>query len=356
MHQRRGVYVPQASQMSRALPPVSRSWIVGLKPTAAAFFIFCALTILLALASQVGLERRQARQPYGCCHCRTSQLGLLLSRRCSDRPAGVLTCRLQPGLWLSSAPCRPCMHFPVPPQALGVAVSAACPSEKVAFAVAPGITVVLMLFGKLAVGWAPACEADTKKLAEGWAPACEGDTKKAAGLLTWQPAARGWLLSCAGGFFVTYDSIPVWIRWLCYLSHLYCESAERAHAVPGSDQVLRPALAGRLLWLRRCSCVQRSSLVFSRTLATARQAQASALLPSLYSEPHRCLHGAHYEQLSGPQRLDLHHASHTQLHKPVRRCHPGQARSAPGSCAVLPMPASMFCGCPFWSRIQPPTI
>lgn len=33
-------------------------------------------------------------------------------------------------------------------QALGVAVSAACGSEKIAFAVAPGITVVLMLFGK----------------------------------------------------------------------------------------------------------------------------------------------------------------------------------------------------------------
>lgn len=30
-----------------------RSWIVGLKSTAGAFFIFCALTILLALASQV---------------------------------------------------------------------------------------------------------------------------------------------------------------------------------------------------------------------------------------------------------------------------------------------------------------
>ncbi|KAI7840285.1 hypothetical protein COHA_006067 [Chlorella ohadii] len=81
-------------------------WIVGLKSTAGAFFIFCALTILLALASQ----------------------------------------------------------------ALGVAVSAACPSEKVAFAVAPGITVILMLLG---------------------------------------------------GFLVTYDSIPVWIRWLCWISHLY---------------------------------------------------------------------------------------------------------------------------------------
>ena len=185
----RCVYDPQASQMSRALPPVSHSWIVGLKPTAAAFFIFCALTILLALASQVGLERRQARQHCGCCHCRALQLRLLLSRRCSDGPAGVLPCRLQPGLWLSSPSRRPCMHFPVPPQALGVAVSAACPSEKVAFAVAPGITVILMLFGKLAVGWAPACEADTKTLAEGWAPACEADTKT---------LAEGWAPACEG--------------------------------------------------------------------------------------------------------------------------------------------------------------
>ena len=42
-------------------------------------------------------------------------------------------------------PCMPCVALL---QALGVAVSAACGSEKIAFAVAPGITVVLMLFGK----------------------------------------------------------------------------------------------------------------------------------------------------------------------------------------------------------------
>ncbi|KAL4445845.1 hypothetical protein ABPG77_009044 [Micractinium sp. CCAP 211/92] len=81
--------------------------IVGLNPAAAAFFQFVALTILEGLASQ----------------------------------------------------------------ALGVAVSAAVRgSDKLAFAVAPGITVILMLFG---------------------------------------------------GFFVATDSIPAAIRWICYLSHLY---------------------------------------------------------------------------------------------------------------------------------------
>lgn len=82
-------------------------FIVGLNATAAAFFQFVALTILEGLASQ----------------------------------------------------------------ALGVAVSAAVRgSDKLAFAVAPGITVILMLFG---------------------------------------------------GFFVSTDSIPAAIRWICYLSHLY---------------------------------------------------------------------------------------------------------------------------------------
>ncbi|KAL4425753.1 hypothetical protein ABPG75_009769 [Micractinium tetrahymenae] len=55
-------------------------------------------------------------------------------------------------------------------QALGVAVSAAAKTEKIAFAVAPGVTVVLMLFG---------------------------------------------------GFFVSTDSIPASIRWITYISHLY---------------------------------------------------------------------------------------------------------------------------------------
>jgi hypothetical protein len=58
-------------------------WIVGLNPSAKAFFIFAAMLILEGLASQ----------------------------------------------------------------GLGVAVSAACKTEKIAFAAAPGITVILMLFG-----------------------------------------------------------------------------------------------------------------------------------------------------------------------------------------------------------------
>ncbi|GAB4813264.1 hypothetical protein N2152v2_000310 [Parachlorella kessleri] len=81
-------------------------WIVGLNPTAAAFFIFIAIIILEGLCGQ----------------------------------------------------------------ALGVAVSAAVKSEKLAFAVAPALTVILML---------------------------------------------------CGGFFVNKDSIPIPIRYLTYISHLY---------------------------------------------------------------------------------------------------------------------------------------
>jgi ABC-type multidrug transport system ATPase subunit/ABC-type multidrug transport system permease subunit len=81
-------------------------WIVGLNPAASAFFIFCALLIVEGLAAQ----------------------------------------------------------------GFGVCISAVCPNEKVAFAIAPAITVVLIL---------------------------------------------------VGGFYVNQDAIPVWISWLKYISHLY---------------------------------------------------------------------------------------------------------------------------------------
>lgn len=81
-------------------------WIVGLNPSASAFFIFVALLFVEALASQ----------------------------------------------------------------GLGVAVSAAAPNEKMAFALAPALTVVLILFG---------------------------------------------------GFYVNSDTIPVWLSWVKYLSHLF---------------------------------------------------------------------------------------------------------------------------------------
>lgn len=81
-------------------------WIVGLNPAASAFFVFCALLIVEGLAAQ----------------------------------------------------------------GFGICISAVCPNEKVAFAIAPAITIVLIL---------------------------------------------------VGGFYVNQDAIPVWISWLKYLSHLY---------------------------------------------------------------------------------------------------------------------------------------
>jgi ABC-type multidrug transport system permease subunit len=81
-------------------------WIVGLNPSASAFFIFVALLFVEALASQ----------------------------------------------------------------GLGVAVSAVAPNEKMAFALAPALTVILILFG---------------------------------------------------GFYVNADTIPVWLSWVKYLSHLF---------------------------------------------------------------------------------------------------------------------------------------
>lgn len=81
-------------------------WIVGLNPSAGAFFIFCALVLLLSLASQ----------------------------------------------------------------GLGVAISAATKNEKIAIALAPMVTVILILFG---------------------------------------------------GFYVSVDSIPPVLRWIRYISHLY---------------------------------------------------------------------------------------------------------------------------------------
>jgi ABC-type multidrug transport system permease subunit len=81
-------------------------WIVGLNPSAAAFFIFVCLLIVEGLAAQ----------------------------------------------------------------GLGVAVSAGAKNEKVALAIAPAITVILILFG---------------------------------------------------GFYVNEATIPVWLRWIKYLSHLY---------------------------------------------------------------------------------------------------------------------------------------
>ena len=81
-------------------------WIVGLNPAASAFFIFCALLIVEGLAAQ----------------------------------------------------------------GFGICISAVCPNEKVAFAIAPAITIVLIL---------------------------------------------------VGGFYVNQDAIPPWISWLKYLSHLY---------------------------------------------------------------------------------------------------------------------------------------
>ena len=81
-------------------------WIAGLNPSAAAYFIFCCVIIMEALAAQ----------------------------------------------------------------GLGIAISAACKNEKVALAVAPAVTIILMLFG---------------------------------------------------GFYVNSDSIPVWLFWIRYLSYLY---------------------------------------------------------------------------------------------------------------------------------------
>ncbi len=81
-------------------------WIVGLNPSAAAFFTFVAVLIVEGLAAQ----------------------------------------------------------------GLGIAVSAGAPNEKVALALAPAVTVVLILFG---------------------------------------------------GFYVNEDTIPVWLSWIKYLSHLY---------------------------------------------------------------------------------------------------------------------------------------
>ncbi|KAG7673347.1 hypothetical protein Ndes2526B_g03213 [Nannochloris sp. 'desiccata'] len=81
-------------------------WIVGLNPNAGAFFIFCSILIVEGLAAQ----------------------------------------------------------------GLGIAVSAGAPNEKVALALAPAVTVVLILFG---------------------------------------------------GFYVNEGTIPVWLSWIKYLSHLY---------------------------------------------------------------------------------------------------------------------------------------
>lgn len=81
-------------------------WIVGLNPAASAFFIFCALLIVEGLTAQ----------------------------------------------------------------GFGICISAVCPNEKVSFALAPAITVVLIL---------------------------------------------------VGGFYVNQDAVPVWISWLKYISHLY---------------------------------------------------------------------------------------------------------------------------------------
>jgi ABC-type multidrug transport system ATPase subunit/ABC-type multidrug transport system permease subunit len=81
-------------------------WIVGLNPAASAFFTFCAMLIVEGLTAQ----------------------------------------------------------------GMGVAISAAAPNEKVAFAIAPAITVILIL---------------------------------------------------VGGFYVNQDSVPDWIGWLKYVSHLY---------------------------------------------------------------------------------------------------------------------------------------
>lgn len=81
-------------------------WIVGLNPAASAFFIFVCILIMQGLASQ----------------------------------------------------------------GLGIAVSAGAPNEKVALALAPAVTVILILFG---------------------------------------------------GFYINEDTIPDWLAWIRYLSHLY---------------------------------------------------------------------------------------------------------------------------------------
>jgi len=81
-------------------------WIVGLNPNAGAFFIFCCILIVEGLAAQ----------------------------------------------------------------GLGIAVSAGSPNEKVALAIAPAVTVILILFG---------------------------------------------------GFYINEDTIPVWLSWIKYLSHLF---------------------------------------------------------------------------------------------------------------------------------------
>lgn len=67
---------------------------------------------------------------------------------------------------------------------------------------------------------------------------------------------------------MTYDSIPVWIRWLCWISHLYCEL------------VVHPCCAARTCW--PAGCVRR----VGGSISTAHQrfaavGSASHLPPAL---------------------------------------------------------------------------
>lgn len=99
-----------------------RYWIVGLNPSASAFFIFCFIVICEGLAAQ-GLGTAIAAGA----HCLLA--AERMHRRVTRPPAGSVTANR-----LAAAPARPF----TPP---------AVPDEKIALALAPMVTVILMLFG-----------------------------------------------------------------------------------------------------------------------------------------------------------------------------------------------------------------
>lgn len=108
-------------------------WIVGLNPTAEAFFIFCFLVICEGLAAQ-GLGVAIAA---GAC---------LRGKAGAEEGGAGGGCRPAAG---GRRP-RPTAgaHTPTPPRALlSACPPAACPDEKVAIALAPLVTIILMLFG-----------------------------------------------------------------------------------------------------------------------------------------------------------------------------------------------------------------
>jgi hypothetical protein len=128
-------------------------WIVGLNPSAAAFFIFCCILIVEGLASQ----------------------------------------------------------------GLGVAVSAGAPNERVAMALAPAITIVMILFGGFYVNEGAHGQGRLR-----------GEARWRCRWAAWADVTRpgeGGLFFVSGPthavLFTRAGSIPDWLAWIKWLSHLY---------------------------------------------------------------------------------------------------------------------------------------